>query len=245
MKLIERLLRRSGELVFDAAVDGSIDMRPEPRHAWLQEWIGTLKAARVVDVGCWTGALLTWALGEGCVEVAGIDLPGPWLKTASRRAPGAAIYPVRSLSDVPSSLKSRFDFVFFMETLEHLPRGSETAALAALRQLLVPGGWLVLSTPIAGVMNILDPAWFLVGHRHYSVSTIQTMLSAAGFQSEEVRWSGNLWSAIATNLLYIEKHLLRRQPRSHPWLERRDSRGLGSQRSLTSTNVWVRAVATQ
>lgn len=246
MKLIDRVLRRSGELVFDTQVDGLIDPKPEPRLTWLRDWIGSrLNGARVADVGCWTGGLLAWALEGGAIEATGIDLPGPWLEAAHRRAPSASLYPVASLSDIPASLHNRFDFVFFLETLEHLPRHTEIVALTSLRHLLVPGGWLILSTPITGMMKILDPAWFLVGHRHYSLDALLAMLKSAGLRSQDVRWSGNFWTAISINCLYVEKHLLRRQPRHHLWLEDRADRGLRSRPSLTSTNLWVSAVATE
>jgi 2-polyprenyl-3-methyl-5-hydroxy-6-metoxy-1,4-benzoquinol methylase len=240
MNLIERVLHRSGQLVFDPAADAISDRQPESRFTWLRDWIGPrLGGAHVVDVGCWTGRLLAWATGEGASTVVGIDLPGPWLNAAGARLPNGHFYAVTSLERLGASLHSQFDLVFFLETLEHLPRGTEVAALTSIRHLLAPSGWLVMSTPVSGVMAFLDPAWYLVGHRHYSTKSIEQLLKAAGLRVREIRWSGNVWEAVAANVLYVEKHILRRRPRHYAWLARQRDCGLRQRPSRTSTNVWV------
>jgi SAM-dependent methyltransferase len=239
MNLFQRVVHRSGQLVFDPSIE-VLDQEPESRLAWLREWMGArIAGAQVVDVGCWTGRLLAWAQAEGASSVVGIDISGPWLDVAKTRLPNGVFYAVPTLEQLDPSLHAKFDLVFFLETLEHLPRGTEVAALTSVGHLLAPGGWLVLSTPVAGAMALLDPAWYLVGHRHYSPPTLKRLLNTASLRVREIRWSGNLWEALAVNALYIEKHILRRRPARHPWLVRRSDCGLTPRPLRTSTNVWV------
>lgn len=243
MKLIQRLLSRSGELVFDPVVDTATS--EDMRLHWLEDWLGPrLRDARVADVGCWTGGILRWAVDVGARTVTGIDLEGPWLEVARQRVPIAQMVPVASLPHLDPSLDGQFDLLFFLETMEHLPRGTERATLGRLSRLLATGGQLVLSTPVAGPMTLLDPAWLLVGHRHYSLARLRRLLSAAGLGITEVRWSGNLWSAMSTNVMYLEKHLLRRPPTAYRRLEERGNTGLRPRPTATATTIWIRATAT-
>ena len=241
MNLARRVLNRSGELVYSESIDGGEGSR-DPRLDWLADWVGDrMPGASIVDVGCWTGTLIRWAIAAGAASATGIDLPGPWLDAARSNLPQATWLQVSSIEELPDGLEARFDVVFFLETLEHLPRGSEAPAFRALRRLLAPGGILVCSTPLAGPIALADPAWLLVGHRHYRPRTLTGLLKASALQVDELRYSGNACTAATTNLFYAEKHLLRRPPARHPWLERRADTGLRFDRQVTSTTVWLRA----
>ncbi|MHB1891116.1 MAG: class I SAM-dependent methyltransferase [Acidimicrobiales bacterium] len=244
---MERIVRRSGELTFEPMDLAGVE-RPDVRHRWLSDWIGArLEGARVADVGCWTGSLLAWARQAGAARTVGIDLEGPWLEIARSRPEVDDAVPITSLEAVPRSLCSAFDIVFFLETLEHLPSGTEASALGSVASLVAPAGWLILSTPIAGVASLLDPAWVLVGHRHYRPATVRRLLRGAGLAVDDTRYSGNVWGSVDTFWFYLHKHLLHTSTRAahSSWLEARSATGLQSDRMLGSTNVWMRATPLQ
>lgn len=103
-------------------------------------------APRVLDVGCGGGFLLERLAGRGYAGV-GVDLSPESVAIANRRleAIGAAD---RLRAEVGSAYEpppGPFDVVTLTDVLEHLedPR----ACLRALRDVLAPGGLLVVSTP--------------------------------------------------------------------------------------------------
>lgn len=173
-----------------------------------------------------------------------MDIPGHWLPVAQRRLPDARLLPVESFDHFPNELQGRFDTVFFLETLEHLPRGSEEDVVEGLAGLLADGGELVLSTPAAGMAALCDPAWLLGGHRHYRRATLVRMLAQAGLEVQQVWYQGNTWTSIDTSLLYAYKHLLRRRYTTPVGIEKRQPQTLYPMRRIGSTNIWLKAART-
>lgn len=79
-----------------------------------------------------------------------------------------------------------FSVVVFSEVLEHLPRGTELRAFREIHRVLKPGGILVLSTPSAEglwgkLYTITDPAFWTIGHRHYTEDALRRLLDCSGF----------------------------------------------------------------
>ena len=152
MNLLSRVTARSGELVFDPVADSveRVEHADVLRFAWVCDWLKgwDLSKARVLDLGCWTGGFL-YQLDRrvDCGEIQGVDLDGEWLDVARQVVPSASFGPVTSLLELRSEVQGEFDCVFLLETIEHLPRGSEGRTLQAIREVMAPGGCLVLSTP--------------------------------------------------------------------------------------------------
>ena len=171
----------------------------------------------------------------------GIDVAGPWIHAAEEAVPSARFLEVATLTDLPASLERHFDVVMLLETIEHLPRGTETSALRSLASLLAPDGYLLLSTPAAGISAPLDPAWFLVGHRHYRLVTLTKLFSSAGLEVRRVYYSGNFWTSLDTFMLYFWKHVLRRTYVSPAMIASREPNGVYERRRPTSANIWLEA----
>lgn len=241
MNLFRRVLTRSGFLIYSADIDGTkSDSEPE-RLMWAIELAAPLKGKRVADIGCWTGELLRILVPFDPAGLLGIDVLGPWLDVAKSKVPEAAFVGVDSLADLPKSLFGHFDEIFFLETLEHLARGEEQIILSSLALLLSPGGKLIFSTPAAGIAALLDPAWVLVGHRHYRLSTLISLFTSAGFEISKYHYSGNYWASIDTLIFYIYKHLFRRSYTSPSWIVRRSSTGIYPNRRWDSSGIWLEA----
>lgn len=240
MTLLHRLLHRSGELSFLPGI-AEAD-RNDVRHDWLNEWIGpAVHASRVLDVGCWVGRTLQWAQLAGAREVGGVDLDGPWLAAAHRRVPDAQIFAVDNLCEIDSSRVGMWDVVLFLETLEHLPRGSESTVMRALAEIIRPGGFLVLSTPTANVSALLDPAWTLFGHRHYRVGTLESLATAAGVVVREKKFSGNTYTSLDSLVMYGFNWILKRNYEGRNWLAERGNVGLMNDWGATRTSTWLLA----
>lgn len=70
-----------------------------------------------------------------------------------------------------------------------------------------------LSTPHKTFFcNILDPAWWLIGHRHYSENQLKELAIRNGFNIEIMITKGAWWEIFGINNLYIAKWIFRRKP---------------------------------
>lgn len=107
---------------------------------------GLPPGARVLDVGCGRGVLLT-ALAELGFEAHGTELSAAATRGA---APGARIRIAPSLAAVAHAAES-FDEVIIWHVLEHLRDPAGTIAEA--RRLLRPGGALVVALPNFGSLQ--------------------------------------------------------------------------------------------
>ena len=94
------------------------------------------------------------------------------------------------------------------------PKGRGASSVREISRVLRPGGVLYLSTPHAALLpKLTDPAWWLIGHRHYSRERL-ARLRPGGRAS---RWSGSRrrgrsWEIVQTLDLYVAKWIFRRRP---------------------------------
>jgi len=167
----------------------------------------------VLDVGCGFGWFELYALDHGVRRVIGVEPDDRQLETARRHLRDErAEFTAGSATSLPFPDES-VDTVVCWEVLEHLPPGSEPAAFAEFRRVLRPGGAFYLSTPYASVRaRVLDPAWWLLRHRHYRVDQLDRFVRDAGLQPELIETRGGAWQIVAILDLYVAKWLFRRPP---------------------------------
>lgn len=170
-----------------------------------------IKNKVVLDVGCWTGQLERLAY-KHAKKVVGLDSNPEAIAFAKKHLPDVTFIVARA-EKLPFS-NSYFDTTFLMDVIEHIPKGSEKKVLKHIHRVLKPGGVLVFSTPNKHLLSILlDPAYFLIGHRHYSMEEITEMLTEAGFKIKKKRLVGNIYGLIYSNISLILKHTLGFEPK--------------------------------
>jgi SAM-dependent methyltransferase len=139
------------------------------------------KPGRMLDIGCAAGYMLAAARQLGW-EIAGVE-PSPAMRQRTRTSLDCAVY--ESLDQAIAAGVERFDCVMLFEVIEHLD--DPIAVMRKIRELLVPGGLLALSTPncespgaIAGLP--LD-IWFAPPAHisYFGPTTLVSCLSQAGF----------------------------------------------------------------
>jgi SAM-dependent methyltransferase len=167
----------------------------------------------VLDVGCGFGWFELYALDHDVRRVIGLEPDEPQLETARRHIHDErAAFMVGGATSMPLPDES-VDTVVCWEVLEHLPQGSEPAAFAEFRRVLRPGGVLYLSTPYASWRaRLLDPAWWLIGHRHYRLDQLERLVRGAGLQPDLIETGGRGWQIVAILNLYVAKWVFRRPP---------------------------------
>ena len=137
----------------------------------------------LLDIGCGFGWFELFALRHAPASIVGIEPDDRDLETA-RRSVVSPLATFRQASALalpfpPGSL----DTVVCWDVIEHLPKGSEPLFFEEIRRVLRPSGTLYLSTPHHGFRaTFSDPAWWLIGHRHYSAAKLGALAGAAGLR---------------------------------------------------------------
>lgn len=128
-----------------------------------------VKDKNALNVGCGFGWCELNFLSRGVKQMAGIEISEEDLKTARENVVNERVkFCLGSAIQIPFPDKS-FDTVVSWEVIEHIPKNTENRMFTEVARVLRSGGVFYLSTPHASFFsNILDPAWWLIGHRHYS-----------------------------------------------------------------------------
>jgi 2-polyprenyl-3-methyl-5-hydroxy-6-metoxy-1,4-benzoquinol methylase len=163
-------------------------------HAQVIDLVGGDK--RVLDVGCWNGALGRVLMGFGC-KVTGVELDEEAAAAAAAVLGDVKVADLdrTSLSDLFEA--GAFDVVVFADVLEHLkdPR----AALIDAIHLLAPDGRVVISVPnvahgalrlalLQGQWRYTEKGLLDARHRHFHTRhALLELLSSVGLQAEDLR----------------------------------------------------------
>lgn len=202
----------------------STDKEPSIHHkfnlAYSKKYI---KGKDVLDIGCWTGQFET-LIAPIAKSVTGIDPNKKAINYAKRQVKKVKF--VVSNAEVLPFKKHSFDTVTIMDVIEHVPQGTESQVFSEIYRVLKPNGTLILSTPNRHIVSILlDPAYFLIGHRHYSVNKLKDMLLEKGFIVTNTRLVGNLWELVFHNIELLVKHLLKKSFTKPTWVMQAISQG--------------------
>jgi 2-polyprenyl-3-methyl-5-hydroxy-6-metoxy-1,4-benzoquinol methylase len=141
--------------------------------------------SRILDVGCATGALLAAFQKDGYRNLLGVDPSLSCAKTAQR------LYGIRvenkPLSEVPN-FESLFDLVIINSVLEHICDLDDS--LAALRNLLKPGGLLWIEVPdVSRFAEFASVAFQQFSMEHinfFSSISLTNLLRKNGFEVEAI-----------------------------------------------------------
>lgn len=167
----------------------------------------------LLDIGCGFGWFELVALDRGARSITGVEPTDADLSTVRSHFDDERVeFRVASAADLPFSDAS-FDTIVCWEVLEHLPRDSEQRAFDEMNRVLRPGGAFYLSTPHAApIATVTDPAWWLIGHRHYSRAEVSAFAAASGFSIERLELKGRVWEIVQLLDLYVAKWVFRRRP---------------------------------
>jgi len=100
--------------------------------------------ARILDLGCGTGALLLFLKRKGYQQIHGIDA-SPQQVEQARRAGLPCVEEAEGIAYLGRHPEG-FDLIVAFDVLEHLGKGEVLALLDAAHKALKPGGRLVLRT---------------------------------------------------------------------------------------------------
>jgi len=128
------------------------DAMDDPRErAWVERFCAALAGARVLDLGCGGGAILSRLVARG-LRVTGVDFSRAQLARAQAASPSALLVQ-GDLAEVAFAAAS-FDGVIAYDCLWHLPREEHGAVLIRMRHWVVEGAQLLLTV---GALDAGDP----------------------------------------------------------------------------------------
>ena len=148
---------------------------------FLDAALADLPAGPVLDLGCGPAQVSRYLLGLGRVPV-GIDIAPAMLAAAARLVPRARLI-AADLTELPLRPASCAAAVASY-SLHHLPVARLGAALAGLREVLVPGGILVIITHGGSGEEWLDEHG--VPLSRHSPAELAARVEAAGLRPELV-----------------------------------------------------------
>ncbi|MBK7357139.1 class I SAM-dependent methyltransferase [Propionivibrio sp.] len=121
------------------------DLKPNPL---LLDWIKTRDASagtRAITIGCGLGDDAE-ALSQHGYRVTAFDISPSAIAMCRQRYPGSTVdYRVADLFDLPVSWSQGFDLVYECNTIQILVGPSRAEALAAISDLVAPGGEILVS----------------------------------------------------------------------------------------------------
>ncbi|MEK7526488.1 MAG: class I SAM-dependent methyltransferase [Patescibacteria group bacterium] len=191
-------------MIHNRKLNPIFDSKPSVGHRLnLKLSLPYIKNKHVLDVGCWAGQFEQLAL-KHVSKITGIDPEKEAIDYAKKQIPTAS-FKVGSALKIPYPNAS-FDAVVFCDVIEHLPINTEKKALKEISRVLKSNGKLILATPNSHILSILlDPAYFLIGHRHYSLDTLYKMLTATGFRVVSTYQSAGIFRLLSSFIDALSK----------------------------------------
>jgi ubiquinone/menaquinone biosynthesis C-methylase UbiE len=168
---------------------------------------------RILDIGCGFGWCALNFLNRDAGSITATEITDTDLLAIRK-----SLKDKRLTTKVSSALDLKFpagsfDTVVSWEVIEHIPQNTENKMFAEVYRVLKPGGVFYLSTPFNSLISrFIDPAWWLIHHRHYSESQLKLFGTDSGLFPQKIEVKGRYWEALYIMNLYFSKWILGTAP---------------------------------
>lgn len=200
---------------------------------------GDVVNKHLLDIGCGYGWIELNMLKRNAKKIVGIEPSEKDLETAKKYVKNRnAKFVVGSAISIPFG-KGVFDTVVSWEVIEHIPLNTESTMFKEVHRVLKENGTFYLSTPYDSFWSkVFDPAWWLIGHRHYSSDRLIRFAIDNGFMIEKMEIRGGWWEIIGMLNLYIMKWIFRSKPLFDNYIKKRQD--LEYKNSNGFTNIFFK-----
>lgn len=172
-----------------------------------------IRNKKILDIGCGYGWFELNILKNNPKKITGIEISREDLKTAIANVKNKDVdFKIGTAVKLPFKNNS-FDLVVAWEVIEHIDKGSEAKMFNEISRVLKKGGVFCLSTPYRSFLSVMfDPAFWIIGHRHYSDKQLVNLGKTVGFKVVNISVKGGLWSLVELLNMYISKWIFRKRP---------------------------------
>ena len=176
---------------------------------------------------------------RGAKKIVGLEISEKNLETAKKYIKNNKIsFKVGSAIKLPFENNS-FDTIASWEVIEHIPKNTENKMFQEINRVLKDGGVFYISTPLNFFFSkIFDPAWWLIGHRHYAKNKLIFLGKNNGFEIEKLILNGGWWEIIGMLNLYISKWIFRRKPFFEDFINRKQDIEFKKEKGFT--NIFIK-----
>lgn len=154
------------------------------------EIAGDIFGKKVLDAGCGDGRFSAELKKQGA-DVTGVDLSEKALNFAKIFLSDVSFFQA-GIESLPLTDKI-FDFIFFIETLEHIPPENIPAVLSELKRVLKDDGTILISTPSTLIPK--SPKHY----QHFTVESLNEIFLKNGFLIERI-WGNDRKSSVFDNI---------------------------------------------
>jgi SAM-dependent methyltransferase len=157
---------------------------------YLARYGGLPSEARILEIGCGTGHNLSMLARFGRVEAIEID-PAARAIASERLGRPVGDAPLPAL---PGVERGAYDLVAVLDVVEHI--ADDVAALRAMKDLLKPGGAILIAVP---AHQWMWSAHDVVNHHHrrYSKTTLRRAIERAGLRANKLSYFNSLLFPLA------------------------------------------------
>jgi SAM-dependent methyltransferase len=151
---------------------------------YIERVISAIPNARVLDFGCGFGPLLSALKRAGVTEAEGLDIAPEAIQYC--QAHGLRCTDGNANPDFFKEHRGYYDFVLMSHVLEHFPKDQVVVQLRQVKEILNPGGGLIVMVPNA--QSNTGAYWAYEDITHYQLFTsgsLYHVLRAAGFDTVE------------------------------------------------------------
>lgn len=171
-----------------------------------------IKNRAILDIGCGYGWFEWNAFKKGAKKIVGVEVAESDLSTIKKYIKNKSFTPLVGHATDIKSESNTYDTVVSWEVIEHIPKDTELKFFSEVYRLLKNNGTFYLSTPYNAILSTyLDPAYWLIGHRHYSYKKLVRYGLDNNFYVEKILVVGGIWTAISIINMYIAKWIFRRE----------------------------------
>lgn len=173
-----------------------------------------IKDKNILDIGFGFGWCELNFLNRGVKKVIGVEVSDESIAKAKSAIKDKRVefFKIKNTSSLPFRNKS-FHTVVIWAVLEHISQNTENSLFQEIHRLLKDDGIVYLSTPFNSICSkFSDPAWWIKGHRHYSIEQFRKFASESSFQMVDYQIKGKFWSSFSIFNMYFSKWILRRKP---------------------------------
>ncbi len=150
--------------------------------------------AALLDAGCGEGSFLSFLAARGYRNLAGFDLSEENVAICHDGGLGFVHrFDALEMDQLPGD--PRFDRIFALDLLEHIPKERASRFVELARERLAPGGVLLVQTPNMGCVYAQYHRYNDLSHEFgLTEKTARDLFMTAGFDSDEIVISA-VWNA--------------------------------------------------